>query len=415
LRPARIAYLLTAFPTITETFVEGEFRGLMARGFHIDLYATRNFRQVAGIQPGEPDRGLIVRRLPYFWGRETWAGVAFWLLHRPLRTCAVLLRTLAANSGSPRYLLQLLALLPKTLAFARSMKARDTVHVHGTWGHYPATCAFVASRLLDIPFSFSAHAGLDVASDPTFLAAKIRAATFVLACNEANRGVLCEMDPPSASKIHTVYHGVTLSSLPPPGSEPRADPPEILSVGRLAPEKGFEDLLDACGRLLHKGIRFRLRIFGEGPDRSRLERKIRRLGMEETAILEGVAPHPAMLEAAARATVAVLASFEGPDRYLDGIANVLVEAMACATPVISTSYPGSRELLGEGRFGVLVPQRSPESLAEALEELLRTPDRREELAEMGRRRVLADFDRERNLERIAALFRVSTDGAARQS
>ncbi len=414
MRPRRIAYLLTAFPTVSETFVEGEIRALLARGFALDLYATRNFRETAGEEDPGRDRGLSVCRLPYLWSRDVWASAAFFLFLHPLRTLATLLRVLGGNAASARSFLQTLALLPKSLAFARRMRKGGTLHVHGTWGHYPATCAYVASRLLELPFSFSAHAGLDVTASTAFQSAKVRAARFVLTCNEANRRVLAERNPGCAGKIHTVYHGVDLSAIPSAGSQNREDPPLILSVGRLAPEKGFLDLLEACRLLRDRGIRFRLRVYGEGPQRPRLQEAIRGSGLEGTASLEGVAPHGRILENAARATLVVLASYEGPGRYLDGIANVLVEAMACGTPVVSTAYPGSRELLEDGRLGLLVPPRDPRSLAEAMEGLLASSARRSALAAAGRLKVVTEFDRDKNVERIAALFRESLEARERR-
>jgi glycosyltransferase involved in cell wall biosynthesis len=407
----RIAYLLTAYPTITETFVEGEFRVLANRGMPIDLYATRNFRELVGEDP-DPDHGLSINRLPYFWSWEVWGAAGAFLATRPLRTLAVFLRVLSGNARSPRFLMQTVALFPKTLAFARRMERRGTAHVHGTWGHYPATCAYVASRLLKVPFSFSAHAGLDVYADQTFLSQKTRSARFVLTCMEGNRRLLAEIAPEASARIHTVYHGVTLAAIPPAGTIPRANPPEIVSAGRLVREKGFLDLVAACGLLSRRGVVFRLRIFGDGPERSRLEEAIRNEKLEEIVVLEGFAPHRNMLEAAARATVVALASVQSPNKYLDGMANVLVEAMACGTAVVCTAYSGSRELLLDGKAGLLVPQHDPPRLAEALETLLTRPETREELQRAGRERALADFVRERNVERIEALFRKSLERPA---
>jgi glycosyltransferase involved in cell wall biosynthesis len=184
----------------------------------------------------------------------------------------------------------------------------------------------------------------------------------------------------------------------------------ILSVGRLAEEKGFLDLLDAAARLKQRQIAFRLRIFGDGPQRRELERAIDRLGLADRVRLEGVAPHPVILQACAAASVVALASYPGPQRFQDGIANILVEAMACSTPVVSTEYEGSRELLEEGRWGVLVPPREPARLADALQDLLGDPGRQVELGRRGRFRVEQSFDRERNIERIAALFREALAG-----
>jgi len=402
----RIAYLLTAFPTISETFVEGEIRALLVRGFPIDLYATRNLREGAGPENPMADRGLMIHRSAYLLHREVvWAALRF-LRERPRATLAALFEVLLGNLPSPRFFLQALVLFPKTLVFARRMRERGTVHVHATWGHYPATAALVISRLLDIPFSFSAHAGLDVTGDTTFQATKVRRARFVLTCNESNRRFLTDRTPDCADKIRVVHHGVSLVDIPGAANRPEVDPPELLSVGRLAREKGFLDLLHACDLLGRRGLRFALSIYGEGPERRRMEREIERRGLQDKVRLEGTAPHARILEACTRATLVVLASYRGPEGYLDGIANVLVEAMACGTPVVSTDYAGARELLQDGLLGPLVPQRDPARLADAIEALLRDPARRAELARLGRRRIEASFDRERNIEAIASLFQL---------
>jgi len=405
LSSGRVAYILTAFPTVSETFVEGEFRALSQRGLPIDLYATRNFREIIADADEEEDRGLEVRRSPYLFGAKILTAATFFLFRRPRRTLGTLVRILMGNLRSPRYLGHALALLPKSLAFAREMERRGTRHVHGTWAHYPATAAYIVSRLLGITYSFAGHAGLDVVADQTFLAAKLRGARFVLTCHHSTRGCLERLAPECASKIHTIYHGVTISEIPSPGSVPRAAPPEIVSVGRLTPEKGFLDLLGACALLRDRGHSFRARIFGQGPQRPALERKIKRLRLGSFVSLEGIVPHRRILEILASATVVTLPSYLHPNMYRDGIANVLVEAMACGTPVVSTDYDGSRELLKGGSLGILVPEKDVEQLAAAFEAMLRDPEKRAAFSIQGRKRVENEFDRQRNVEVIFTLFR----------
>ena len=405
LNSGRIAYLLTAFPPVSETFVEGEFRALARRGLPVDLYATRNFREeTASDEPGR-DRGLTIHRSAYLLGGGIPSAALFFLARHPGRTLGTFARVVAANARSPRYLAHALALFPKSLVFARQMQAAGTAHVHGTWAHYPATAAYIAARLLGASYSFSGHAGLDVFSDTAFLPGKIRAARFILACQGATRRRMDRLVPGSAGKIHVVYHGVDFTEIPRPGSVPRADPPEIVSVGRLTPEKGFLDLLQAAARLRDRGISFRLRVVGRGPQREELEREAARLNLGDVVRLEGIAPHAEVLAAMARATLVTLASYRPPNDFQDGIPNVLVEAMACGTPVVTTDHDGSRELLESGRYGVTVPERDPARLAEAIEALLRDPNRRAALARSARERVERDFDRDKNIEAIARLFR----------
>ena len=411
LTSGRIAYLLTAFPTVSETFVEGEFRALSRGGLPVDLFATRNFREATGREDPLRDRGLLIHRSAYLFGREVAAAVLYFLFRHPARTLGTLGRVVAGNARSPRYLAHALALFPKSLVFARRMRALGTVHVHGTWAHYPATVAYIAARLLGAGYSFSGHAGLDVFSDTVFLAEKIRSARFVLVCQSASRRQMERLVPGSSRKIHIVYHGVDFSGIPAPGSLPRAEPPEIVSVGRLTPEKGFLDLLQAAGRLRDRGVTFLVRIFGQGPQREALEREIVRLDLRDKVVLAGIAPHAEILAAMVRATLVTLASCHPPNLFQDGISNVLVEAMACGTPVVTTDHDGSRELLDSGRYGVMVPEGEPARLAEAFEALLRDPDRRRELSRAGRERVERDFDRDKNIQAIAPLFRETLDTA----
>jgi glycosyltransferase involved in cell wall biosynthesis len=412
---SRIAYILTAFPTVSETFVEGEFRALIRRGLPIDLYATRNFREIVSGDDPTPDRGLQVERSPYLLGAQIPGAFFHFLTRRPVRTLGTLLRVAAGNARSLRYLSHSLALFPKCLVFARLMERRGTSHVHGTWAHYPATVAYVTSRVLGISYSFAGHAGLDVLSDRSFLDTKLRDARFVLTCHHSTRRSLERLLPGSAAKIHTVYHGLLLSEVPRPGSVSKADPPEIVSVGRLPPEKGFLYLLEACALLREKGVKCRARIFGQGPQRATLQREIRRLGLQDSISLDGVVPHSRILEALASATVVTLPSYLPPNKFQDGIANVLVEALACGTPVVSTDYDGSRELLEDGKSGILVPEKDAVRLAAALGEILQDPSRCAELSRSGRARIERDFDREKNVVRILDLLRetISPESSAR--
>jgi glycosyltransferase involved in cell wall biosynthesis len=90
--------------------------------------------------------------------------------------------------------------------------------------------------------------------------------------------------------------------------------------------------------------------------------------------------------------------------WMDGIPNVLLEAMAMEIPVVSTHVGGIPELIESGRNGVLVPEKDPEALAAAIDELIRDPDRRRALAVGGRAAVVERFDRSRNIHQLVDIF-----------
>jgi glycosyltransferase involved in cell wall biosynthesis len=136
------------------------------------------------------------------------------------------------------------------------------------------------------------------------------------------------------------------------------EPPIILGVGRLTAQKDFATLIRAFARV-RQSHEARLIILGEGEHRPILERLVRELGLQEWVALPGFVENPyAWMR---RAAVFVLSS-----RW-EGLPTVLIEAMACGTPVVATDCPsGPREILEGGKWGKLVPVGDAVGLAEAI-------------------------------------------------
>ena len=151
-------------------------------------------------------------------------------------------------------------------------------------------------------------------------------------------------------------------------------PPVVLSVGRLALQKDFETLLKAFS-LLRIRRRARLVILGDGPERGRLTGLVQQLGLDGDVRFGGYVENP--LPYMRKARVFVLSS------AWEGFGNVLVEALACGTPIVSTDCPnGPREILDGGAFGRLVPVGDVEALATAVDLTL---DEEPRVAELRRR------------------------------
>jgi len=149
---------------------------------------------------------------------------------------------------------------------------------------------------------------------------------------------------------------------------PAAMSPYLLAVGRLSVEKRFDLLLDAYARLASR-VPHRLVILGEGEQRQALEAKIAALGLGDRVVMPGFVHNPYPFYAGASAVV-VTSEFEG-------FCNVLAEALACGTPVVSTDCPfGPREILEDGRYGRLVAMNNAQALADGiLATLEEQPDR----------------------------------------
>jgi glycosyltransferase involved in cell wall biosynthesis len=175
------------------------------------------------------------------------------------------------------------------------------------------------------------------------------------------------------NRLHVMRNGVDLGRFhPEPPAAARAHlgiegAPILLSVGHLIERKGHHLAIGALPTVLQRHPRARLLIVGEGPERPRLEALARELGVQARVTLTGALPNDTLATWYSAADVLILASSR------EGWANVLLEAMACGTPVVATRIWGTPEVVADVAVGLLVEQRSPEGLAASLVQLLATP------------------------------------------
>jgi glycosyltransferase involved in cell wall biosynthesis len=185
------------------------------------------------------------------------------------------------------------------------------------------------------------------------------------------------------SKVHTLPNGVPV---PEPAWQRRADwraAPRAAFVGRLAPEKGLDTLLDAWPAVRAAFPAARLSLLGEGPERPVLERQAARLGLSDAVELPGATDDPT---AALRAAdLFILPSRE------EGMSVALLEAMALGIPLVATSIPGNRRLVQDFKHGRLVPPDDPPALARAVVEQWTHFDRSFHLSRTARKRVQDEF------------------------
>jgi glycosyltransferase involved in cell wall biosynthesis len=146
----------------------------------------------------------------------------------------------------------------------------------------------------------------------------------------------------------------------------------VLGVGRLEPEKNFGGLLRAFERLHSDRPETRLVVLGEGSRSAALEHLATELEIADVVAFPGFVENPYKFMDAA--SVVALSSRR------EGLPTVLIEALACGTPVVSTACPhGPREILEDGKYGLLTPVEDDRALAKALAFALRSPDDRERL------------------------------------
>lgn len=181
------------------------------------------------------------------------------------------------------------------------------------------------------------------------------------------------------AEIRTIHNPAYDPTIPRQASEPVDHPwfgedmPIVIGVGNMKPAKDFPTLFRAVARLENLDA-VRLVILGDGPGRESLEELAVELGISDRVSFPGYVDNP--YRYMSRADVFVLSS------AWEGFGNVLVEAMACGTPIVSTDCPGGpAEILDTGSYGILVPVGDDEAMATAIRDTLEEPIEGEVLRE----------------------------------
>ena len=419
-----IAYVLSTFPTITETFICGEIDELRRRGLSLALFALAQPKEAVCQPEALRLANEVTYALPLLSPRLLRVHLV-WMLRRPTRYLGTFWMLTSAAWRNPVYLAKTVYVFLKAVEFADQMVRLGVSHVHAHWATYPTTAALAISELTDLPFSFTAHAW-DVDVVRTLLPEKVRLARFVVTCTAERQAQLQALQPPhSEPKVHLNYHGVMTDELAAIPRDAPGDPPVIVGCGALFRRKGFADLIQACGILKRAGRRFKCVIIGEGPQRAHLVQLIAVEGLAGDVTLLGSLPQVEVFRQYARSDIFALpcrpvtarvvdgeggllkgleAWFESQRVVKDGIPNVLAEAMAMGLPVVSTVLSGIPELVRSERNGLLVPPGDPERLATALDGLINDPARRKRLGEQAIVDARARFDRPTNTGLLAQIF-----------
>jgi len=396
----RIAYIVSGFPTFSETFVLREAVEIKGLGHDVQVYSLKSWVDPCYYSPAE---GIVrsTEYSPFFLSlRLLWANVKTALCH-PVKYWGTLLFVLLHGLRTPIECLKSLIAYPKTIYYGTRMAARGVEHVHAHFANIPTLSALIIRRIWGIPYSFTAHAH-DLYFYRSMLAEKLAGARFAVTNSQFNReflGRFCA--PEDMAKVTILHCGGDVERLS--DLVRRPEPGLVVSVSRLSEQKGYVYLIDACAILRERGVPVRCLVAGLGPERPRLEARARELGVEDIFELPGRVPDVADL--LARGQIFVLPCVEAADGQMDGIPTVLIEAMAAGIPVVSTTVSGLPELVQDGEGGLLVAPEDPRALADAIERMLKDDDLARRLAASAREFAYEHYDLRKNARALADLFR----------
>lgn len=396
----KIAYVLSQFPETHETFILREIIELSKNHIDLEIFSLKKCKDKV-IHPLAQEF-LDQTHYSSLISIPVLKALFSYLLRKPFTLLKLIAHLIKKNISSFEFLIKSIGILPISLYYARQISSMGISHIHAHWATIPTTSAIIISTILDIPFSFTAHAW-DIFLPNPMLKEKVRSAEFVATCTGYNKRYLDSLlEQKENDKIFLNYHGIDFDTLP--DSDKHIEDNLIFSIGRLCEQKGFPYLLEACAMLRDQGHTFKCLIVGEGPDRDALTRQIEQLNLTEYVILMGMQPQSYIFEMFNKAKMFVLPCVISKNGDRDGIPNVMIEALAMCTPVISTTVSGVPEIIIDHETGLAVEPRNSAQLAEAIIEMLDNPEEARRYTENGRKLVEEKFDIKKNIRELVSIF-----------
>lgn len=399
----QIAYFTGTYPSLTETFIQREIDYLTKYGITVTVFAIRRPEDLQEASTrAERSKGAVYARPDHILD-----GIALqflYLLSRPVRYLKIIKLILSQVKYHPLpVVITFFSHLFSAVIFSDYLRKNHISHIHAHFAT-ASTMALFCHYLDDISFSFTVHASGDIYSNPIMLNEKMTEAVTVVSDSEYNLAYLNLItDYHFENKIQIVYNGVevpekfTYKSV-------QDTAIKMISVGGLKYFKGFPTLIRALALLKNRGYIFHCSIIGDGPQRRVLEALISRENLTGYITLLGNIEHTQTLQAISEVDIFILASEIYRSGFRDGMPTVLTETMALGVPVVSTYVSCIPDLVENDKSGILVPEKNPDLLANAIASLIDDPDFRYNIAKGGYDRVKEKFDVVESREKLTALL-----------
>lgn len=300
-------------------------------------------------------------------------------------------------------------IIPRLIKYIKEKKV-DIVHT----ALLPADVyGRISARLAGVPLVFSTIHNIDDYRQERkyFLyhaadRVSMKFATHIVAVSKAVENFISQW-PEVRSKSSTIYNGINcqkynvnidaINYKTELGLQSQV--PTVGVIARFTRQKGLEFLLEAASYVLREGRQVQFLVVGNGPLRKELGSLAKKLKVEHNVFFTGFVNDEDIPR-----ILAVLDIFVLPSLW-EGLGISLIEAMCSGKPIIATNVDGIPEVVVDGETGVLIPPKDSKILAEAITELLDSPEKRKRMGEMGRQRALNHFSIEKMVENYEKFYR----------
>jgi colanic acid/amylovoran biosynthesis glycosyltransferase len=407
----KIAYILPAFPEITETFIIREIKTLLDSGFEVKIFAVSHplYPKIERSLVDATMLGLCTYARPdnlvnhFINNIYTFVTSPF----RYLRTLKTFLKQW--YDVPPHKFVRSLYHFFCGIGFVRKLQKEGITHLHC---HFSAASniGLAINLFSGLPFSWTAHASEDIFTKPILLMEKLQHASFIVAvCDYSKKYLNMLSDFKYSPKIMRIYNSLQSSEaerfvVEKPREDADRPGDRIICIATLTRCKGHGTLLEACEILAARGYNMHCEIVGDGDLREVLERMVKEKGIGRMVSLRGYLPTRKVYEMLAGADIFVLLAEIDINGYRDGFPTVILEAMLMGLPVVSTWISGIPEMVVHGETGLLVHEHDAGGAADAIARLIDDAALRKRFGSAGKKRVLEKFITEKNSHLMVDLF-----------
>lgn len=394
--PITAAYLFTTFPKTSEAFLQRDVAAMQARGVKLRLYSLWG--------GGGEFNGLRIQALPRWW---FFVALLWWIpwesAHYPAMLWELIVNTCRRRAPSAFNFWENMLGAGFTACFVHQFRRDPPDVVYAAWTGAPATAAWLMWRLTGVPYGTGAHAyDLYEHGGDWWLMEKVALARFVHTSTEMGRRTLVERGADPA-RVAVIRRGLAVFPDWKP-LRPGRRPLRVICVARLVPKKGLRGQLKIYAALRDGGLDFAARMVGEGELRGELERETAALGLAAQVTFTGEVAPGAVWEHLRWADVLVHTGVVAPTGDRDGLPNVIPEAMAAGTIVLTSPAAATTEAIESGATGLVADVNRPDEWVAALRRLADDDALAERLRVAARRWAEEHYDANRNAERLRACF-----------
>ncbi len=407
----KIAFILSKFPAVSETFILDEITGLADRGHEIDIYSL-----VEGDDPKSHQDIEKYNLLTHTYYRPSMPSDfilvfikgLFLFLKNFSKNPKIMLRTLNVFKFGTKALS--FSLVYSAVPFLPE-KSYDIVHCHfgpnGLTGVFLREVGAIKGKIVTSFHGYDLSKYVKEHGKKVYDVLFKKGDIFLPVSSHLKARLLelgCDED-----KIRVHHMGIKSEKFPfRIRKVPEGELVKVITIGRLIEKKGIDYGIRAVRDLKEKQLKIEYNIIGDGPLRKDLERLIDELKLADAVKLLGEKPHKEVIDLLDEAHILLAPSITAKNADQEGIPVVLMEAMAMGLAVVSTYSSGIPELVEEGRTGCLTSERETGAIAEKVEHLIKHPETFERVTQFARTYIEENFEAENLNARLIDIYRELT-------